>query len=597
MSEGSREAMWSKWEQDQKDGKLKAGDAIWGVSPGYDLMPEIDLPLNHSYFFDGTHSCPPLTPLSLQLFWAKGCTHGLKYVNTYFSLPTCHGWQGRGKDGGIYWSFLLETDEKKMEEREARFKKALQPFLDDFQGIWDKHKDELMTIAAKTRKFNSATATPIDYMHLHWDLEYANIRHWEIHFLGMQSSFSAWIMLERECKERFGIDDKSPEFQDMLRGYDCEIYKVDRELWVLAKEAVEMGLSDIFKSKASNGIKPILEQSKIGRMWLREFDRFLEARGFRATNPFDMVGPTWLEAPEFPLKKIKEHIESGEAEAEEYVLDVRRRELSAKRDEAVKNMLARVPAGEQKSFEALINLAQQAAPYSEEHDLYCEMTTMALLRWGYLEIGEWLADQGCIDRPDDIFMMNTNEIESSVMVPSKADMRWITRRRRADWESLTERLAREGEFRPPVYTDRADMTEAVVKDMLPSFDPIAIKIVVGDMPAVAAEEIGADIVGICGCPGVAEGAARVIMDAKDLSQLKAGEILVCPGTNPEWTIAYGMAAAVIGDRGGTLSHTAIIGREYGLPTIVNTFVACEKITTGQRIRVDGLKGAIYILDK
>jgi phosphohistidine swiveling domain-containing protein len=260
-------------------------------------------------------------------------------------------------------------------------------------------------------------------------------------------------------------------------------------------------------------------------------------------------------------------------------------------------MLDRVPPAEKASFKSLINLAQQASAYSEEHDLYCEMTMMAIVRWGYLEIGKWLTSQGCMDRPDDIFMMNTDEIESCIMVPSKADMRWITRKRRAEWEALTDRLATEGEFRAPIYTDRADMMEAVAKDMLPSFDPIAIKIVVGDMPTVTAEEVGADIVGICGCPGIAEGIARVVTDSKDLDQLKAGEILVCPGTNPEWTIAYGMAAAVIGDRGGTLSHTAIIGREYGIPTIVNTFVACEMIKSGQRVRVDGAKGAVYILDK
>ena len=73
-------------------------------------------------------------------------------------------------------------------------------------------------------------------------------------------------------------------------------------------------------------------------------------------------------------------------------------------------MVAKVPPAEQESFKALIKLAQQAAPYSEEHDLYCEMTMMAILRWGYLEIGKWLCDEGCIDRPDDIFMMNTLEI-------------------------------------------------------------------------------------------------------------------------------------------------------------------------------------------
>lgn len=592
-----RQDTWKKWEQDDRDGKLKSGDAIWGLSPGYDLIPEIDLPTNHSYFFDGTHSCPPLSPLSLQLFWSRACAHGLKYVNTYFSLPTCYGWQGRVKDGGIYWSFLIETDEEKIKEREPKFKKALQPYIDDFQGIWESQKDELMEMYGKLRKFNPGAATPIDFIHFHWNMERACLRQYEIHFLGMQSSFSAWILLEKECKERFGMDDKSSEFQDMLRGFDNEIYKVDRELWELAREAVEMGLVDTFKANAATEILAALAQSSMGKLWKREFDRFLEKRGFRASNPFDMIAPTWLEAPEFPLKRVKDYIESGEANKEEFMLDEKRKELSIKREEAVAKMLDRVAPAEKASFEALINLAQQAAAFNEEHDLYCEMTMQAILRWGYLEIGKWLASQGCIDRPDDIFMMNTQEIESCAMVPQKADMRWITRKRRTEWEALTDRLANEGEFRPPIYTDRADLMEAVAKDMLPSFDPIAIKIVVGDMPTVTAEEIGADIVGICGCPGIAEGIARVITDCKDLGQLKAGEILVCPGTNPEWTIAYGVAAAVIGDRGGTLSHTAIIGREYGIPTIVNTFVACEMIKSGQRIKVDGGKGAIYILDK
>jgi pyruvate, water dikinase len=594
---GSREELWKKWEQDEKEGKLKAVDAVSGVSPGYDLIPEIDLPLNHSYFFDGTHSCPPLSPLGLQLYWSRGCTHGLKYVNSYFSLPTCYGWQGRAKDGGIYWSFLIETDEEKIKEREPKFKKALQPYIDDFEGIWEKNKEELVEMYGKLRKFNPGVATNIDFIHFHWNLERACLRQWEIHFMGMQSSYSAWILLEKECKERFGIDDKSAEFQDMLRGFDNEIYKVDRELWVLAREAVEMDLADVFKANAPTEIISILKQSKGGKLWLREFNRFMQERGWRATNPFDMVAPTWLEAPEYPIKKVKDYVDSGEAEAEEYILDTKRKGLSVQREEAVKKMLDRVPPAEKASFKSLINLAQQASAYSEEHDLYCEMTMMAILRWGYLEIGKWLTDQGCMDRPDDIFMMNTLEIESAVMVPGKADMRWITRKRRAEWEALTERFSKEGEFRAPLYTDRADLMEAVGLDLIPSFDPIAIKIVVGDMPTVTAEEIGADIVGICGCPGVAEGTARVIMDCKDLGELKAGDILVCPGTSPEWTIAFGLAAAVVGDRGGTLSHTAIIGREYGLPTIVNTFVACEQIKSGMRLRVDAGKGAIYILDK
>jgi len=54
---------------------------------------------------------------------------------------------------------------------------------------------------------------------------------------------------------------------------------------------------------------------------------------------------------------------------------------------------------------------------------------------------------------------------------------------------------------------------------------------------------------------------------------------------------------VVSDRGGTLSHTAIVGREYGLPTLVNTFTGTATIKTGQRIRVNATEGTLYILDK
>jgi hypothetical protein len=94
---------------------------------------------------------------------------------------------------------------------------------------------------------------------------------------------------------------------------------VDRELWVLAKEAVELGLADVFKANAPTEAIPTLKQSTMGNLWLREFDRFLEKRGFRASNPFDMIYPTWIEAPEFPLKRVKDYIDSGEAEAVEYI--------------------------------------------------------------------------------------------------------------------------------------------------------------------------------------------------------------------------------------------------------------------------------------
>ena len=140
------------------------------------------------------------------------------------------------------------------------------------------------------------------------------------------------------------------------------------------------------------------------------------------------------------------------------------------------------------------------------------------------------------------------------------------------------------------------MNEAVGKDLLPSGDVIIIKLVVGEMPTPK-PELNADIYGVCGAPGVAEGTARVIFTYEQLDEVLPGEILVCPGTNPAWTPIFGVVKGVVADRGGTLSHTAIVGREYQVPTIVNCFVGTEKIKTGMRIKVDATQGAIYVLSK
>jgi len=585
-----REELIEKWVKERP----KAEEGMWDQAPGYELIPEVDLSIFNSFFLDGTHSCPPLSPLGLELVWARGCTHGLKYVNSYFSMPRCYGWEGRTKDAGIYWAFLLETDEGKIKEREKAFMDALLPFIQDFDGIWEKHKAFITKEQERMKTFLADRPKNYDYLHYHWELERFIIQtHWELHFLGMQSSYSAWLLLEEECKRRFGIDDKAPDFQDMLRGFDNEIYRVDGEIWSLAKEAVDMGLGLVFKERPLKEIYATLNETAAGREWKKKFDKFLEERGWR-TIGFDLCDLSWLEDPTIPLGKIVTSVVTGEAEKEQFPLQKVRSELERRREEAVRRMLDRVPEADREWFRSLIGLAQKASSYSEEHDLFFEMTFFAIAGWGYRKIGEWLAKNGCIDRPEDIFMLNGREIENALMVPFKSDMRWIARRRRERWEYLRERFAKEGEFRQPVYTVRGDIQQAVLEDLLPSMDPICIKIVVGELPQIKPEEIGADIMGICGCPGEAEGYARVITEYTQLKDLRPGEILVCPQTGPEWTVAFGIASAVVTDRGGTLSHAAIIGREFNVPTVVNTFVGTSKIRTGQKVRVDAGTGAIYI---
>jgi pyruvate,water dikinase len=92
-----------------------------------------------------------------------------------------------------------------------------------------------------------------------------------------------------------------------------------------------------------------------------------------------------------------------------------------------------------------------------------------------------------------------------------------------------------------------------------------------------------------------EGVARVITTADKLSEVKAGEILVAPGTSAAWTVVFSVIKGLITDGGGALSHPVIMAREYGIPCVAGCLEATAKIRTGQRVRVDGNRGVVYIL--
>ena len=109
------------------------------------------------------------------------------------------------------------------------------------------------------------------------------------------------------------------------------------------------------------------------------------------------------------------------------------------------------------------------------------------------------------------------------------------------------------------------------------------------------EKVAGQVSGIAGSPGVVEGIARVVDSEAEFDSLQVGEILVCQMTNPAWQVLYGKIIAVVTDAGGTVSHPAVLAREYGIPAVVGTSTGTYDIKTGDRIRVDGNDGVVTIL--
>jgi len=106
---------------------------------------------------------------------------------------------------------------------------------------------------------------------------------------------------------------------------------------------------------------------------------------------------------------------------------------------------------------------------------------------------------------------------------------------------------------------------------------------------------GDTIAGMPGCPGTAEGTARVILDSNDPSALQPGDILVAPITDPSWTPLFVPAGGVVVDVGAALSHAIIVSRELGIPCVVSAVGATRSIPDGARVRVDGNTGQVTIL--
>jgi pyruvate,water dikinase len=76
--------------------------------------------------------------------------------------------------------------------------------------------------------------------------------------------------------------------------------------------------------------------------------------------------------------------------------------------------------------------------------------------------------------------------------------------------------------------------------------------------------------------------------------LEPGEVLVAPSTDPGWTPLFLTASGLVMEMGGSMSHGAVVAREYGIPAVVGVPDATKRITTGQRVTVDGSAGTIFL---
>ncbi|MBO3089973.1 PEP/pyruvate-binding domain-containing protein [Cellulomonas dongxiuzhuiae] len=100
------------------------------------------------------------------------------------------------------------------------------------------------------------------------------------------------------------------------------------------------------------------------------------------------------------------------------------------------------------------------------------------------------------------------------------------------------------------------------------------------------------LVGTPGSRGTATGPARIVRGPADFPRVRPGDVLVCPWTDPAWTPLLRMAAGVVTETGGVLSHAAIVARERGVPAVLGVAGATTTLTDGDTLTIDGAAGTV-----
>jgi rifampicin phosphotransferase len=297
---------------------------------------------------------------------------------------------------------------------------------------------------------------------------------------------------------------------------------------------------------------------------LRAFDRYLEDYGHRGVGESDVMSPRFADRPDVLLAVLRTQILAPTTAT---TVDILQRQTMI-RERALAEIRARF--GWRFHRWAIFSwwyrrlcrfFALREA--NRHHLMYYSAAARSLL----LRLGEWLVEQGRLSSREDIFYFRIEE-RAELLAEGSRDWRAVIQIRRAE---------------------RDRYATVSVPDMIRDWNDAVRS---SDVPTV----VGSDGIfhGIPISAGKVVGPVRFVRSMEDWSRVCRGDILVVSVIDPGMAPLFGVAAGLVAEMGGTLSHGAIIAREYGLPAVANVPRITSKLKEGDRITLDAERGEIII---
>ena len=393
---------------------------------------------------------------------------------------------------------------------------------------------------------------------------------WQYHFEFLMLGYGAYLVFFQFCKKAF------PEITDqtvsrMVAGIDVLMFRPDDEIKRLARLAVELGIDAHFEEPASTPADTLAAIEKLGEPGKRWLDALDKARdpwfNMSTGDGFYHHHRSWNDDLSVPFAALPRYISQIKAGRN---IDRPTEALRQERARIVSEYRELLPNDQERgAFDQMLGLCHLVFPYVEDHKFYCEHWFTTRFYRKIREFGALLVRQGVVKDVEDIFHLRYVEIEQALADAAlawaagsspagAAHWRPIIARRKAIIEQLKDWPAPPalGPMPSTIEDPAVQMLWGITSETLESWSRADDNATTNELRGFAASG------------GVVEGVARVLMSVNDIGQVREGEILVCPVTAPSWAPIFSKIKAAVSDIGGTMSHAAIVAREYGLPAVV-----------------------------
>ncbi|MEA2462487.1 MAG: rifampicin phosphotransferase [Acidobacteriota bacterium] len=306
--------------------------------------------------------------------------------------------------------------------------------------------------------------------------------------------------------------------------------------------------------------------------------RYVDETGVRILSGYDIADLTGAEVPGLLVQNIRAAMTRPDSAGHG---DVKERE-AALRD--------KVPAQHRQRFDELLGEARLTYRIRDERTYLNDMWSAGLTRRAILEAGRRLHANGKLHDAGHAVELTPAELVSML---------------RSGSDRTADQAAADATFRTTHTSDDAPPFLGGTPSAPPPVDWFppaaaraerAVRMVMGEMFASRDKQKATSKVnGFAASPGDVVGIARLVLQPGDMARVQKGDILITRATTPSYNALLPLLSGIVTDRGGTLSHAALVAREYGIPAVVGTGNATELIRDGVRVRIDGANGTVQVL--